>query len=302
MIGQLKNTQGKYGIFLTGVKENKMNHQEGRFNTFDNLSLYEQSWRPDTAPKGVILIIHGSFEHSGRYMDAALSFVNCGYSVYAFDSRGHGKSDGERAFVSSFDILIRDIKSFFALVKDREPNTPFFLLGHSVGGAVVTLFEIKYSLSCVINGIILSAPALKFDDSLFPFARILSFTAGYLFPRLKMGKLDSRFLSRDPGVIKAYNNDPFVCNEGLFAGTILGFLRAIDIIQGQMEKVKSPLLILHGTDDRLADLEGSRELYSRASSTDKTLDLYQDFYHELFNEPGKEKVFADVVSWLDAHL
>ncbi len=221
--------------------------------------------------------------------------------LLAFDLRGHGKSEGERAFIGSFDLLLQDLERFIAFVRQKEINKAIFLLGHSAGGSIIALSAINNKLPD-IKGAILSAPVLKLNTGLPFMTAFFSSFIGYFLPRMKLNKLNARLLSQDPEVISSYLKDPLVYKEGLFAGVLSEFIRTINMIQAQMEAVTIPLLILHGTKDYFADIKGSKQLYDRSCSKDKTLNLYDNFYHELFNEPEKEKVFSDITAWLDKRV
>jgi len=121
-------------------------------------------------------------------------------------------------------------------------------------------------------------------------------------PKLKTIKLDSNGISRDPEIVKLYDTDPLCYRGGIPARSGAELTRTINRIQNQMDAIALPLLILHGTADRLADPEGSKRLYAHASSNDKTVKLYEGFYHEILNDPEKERVLNDIVQWLEAHL
>lgn len=116
-----------------------MRYQQSVFKTHDDLDLYYQSWKPDTDYKAVIIIVHGSFEHSGRYVNLAVWLVDNGYAVYSFDLRGHGRSGGKRAFVASFNLYVQDLERFLLLVNKSQIDKPVFILGHSAG-AIIALF------------------------------------------------------------------------------------------------------------------------------------------------------------------
>lgn len=276
-------------------------HGEQRLNTFDNLSLYVQWWKPPVAPKAVILIIHGSFEHGGRYAHLADYFVRLGFAIYAFDLRGHGKSEGERAYINSFGALIKDLEIFINFVAARESETPFFILAHSSGACIALLFAITYSFPA-IKGIILSSPALKMKEGVPILARVASGVIASVAPHFRIHKLNSNYLSRNLNVIKSYVDDPLVYNSGIYAGTISEFLKTTDKIRKNLEKVNSPMLILQGTDDKIVDPKGSKDVYALISSKDKTINLYDHCYHELFNEPGNEKIFNDIESWIEKRI
>jgi acylglycerol lipase len=279
--------------------KSKIQHEEGNFQTNDGLKLFEQSWQPAKKTKAVIVIIHGYAEHSGRYAHVADYFVNHGYAVETFDLRAHGKSSGKsgKTYIDSFDEFLSDVDLFLKRVQERHPNKIIFLLGHSVGGAIVTLYTITRNPD--LKGIILSGPTLKISDDISPLLVKLSSVIGKVLPKLPTIKVDGTAISRDPEIVKKYDNDPLNYRGGIPARTGAEVTRATKLIQEQMEAIKLPLLILHGTADRISDPEGSKQLYERAQSKDKTLKLYDGFYHEIFNEIEKESVLADIVEWLE---
>lgn len=278
-----------------------MRHSEGRFKATCGLELFEQRWLPRDDIRAVVVIVHGYAEHSGRYAHAADYMTRHGYAVYSFDLRGHGRSEGTRAFVRSFGEYLSDLKCFFERVNEREPARPIFMLGHSMGGTIVTLFSITHSPR--VHGLILSGALLKISGRISPGRRVFISAAGLLIPRLPViKKLNCRLISSDPSVAAAYDSDPLVYRGKLLAGQGREIHKAISSIQKRMECVSLPLLILHGTGDRLVDIEGSKQLYARACSTDKTLKLYEGFYHEVLNEPGKGQVLRDIALWLNTRV
>lgn len=278
-----------------------MRHNEDIFITFDGLRLFEQWWLPEDKPKAVVIIVHGYGEHSGRYGHAAEYLTQNGYCVYAFDLRGHGRSEGKRAFVWSFGEYLIDLENFLSRIRKAEGRKPVFILGHSLGGTIATLFAITRKPD--INGLILSGPFLKFTGDISPLLQNLALLLGPFFPKMPLFKrLNVYLISRDPEVVARYESDPLIYHGRTYVREAAEIIRAIKQIQAQMGTVSLPLIILHGTSDRLSEVEGSRQLYSRASSTDKTLKLYEGLYHEVLNEPQKMRVLADIVAWLDRHM
>ncbi|UCE05162.1 MAG: lysophospholipase [bacterium] len=280
--------------------KSKVQHDEGLFKTNDGLILFEQSWQPTKETKAVIVIIHGLAEHSGRYKHVVEYLLNHDYAVETFDLRSHGQSEGKNTYIRSFDEFLDDLDLFLKRVGERHHGKNILLLGHSMGGTIAVLFVISRKTD--LKGIILSGATLKISDEISPFLVRISSILGKLVPKLPTIKVDCNAISRDPEVVKKYDNDPLVYRGGILARTGAEFNRAIKLIQKQMEFVTVPLLILSGAADRLSDPEGSRQLYERAQSNDKALKLYEEFYHEILNEPEKEKVLADIVDWLDGHV
>lgn len=282
------------------VTKSQIQHQEGTFKTNDGINIFEQRWQPVTEPKAVIIIIHGYAEHSGRYAHVADYLANHGYAVETFDLRSHGKSDGKKTFIRSFDEFLSDVDLFLKRVQERHPNKNIFLLGHSMGGLIASLFVVTRKPN--VKGLLLSGASLKISDEISPMLVKLSSVIGAIVPRLPTIKLDGTAVSRDPEVVKKYDSDPLNYRGGIPARTGAEFNRGVKQIQEQMAAITLPLLIMHGTADRLADPAGSKQLYERAQSHDKTLKLYEGFYHEILNEPEKERVLGDIVEWINERL
>jgi alpha-beta hydrolase superfamily lysophospholipase len=278
--------------------------------TANGQSLFTRRWLPDREPKAVVLIVHGYAEHSGRYDHVGAWLAERGYAVEAFDLRGHGQSSGRRALVRSFDEYLTDLTAVLADVAQRHPGKPLFLLGHSMGGAIVTLFVIRehnvaeafQPRSSGIAGVILSGPGIRGRRSAPRPVLWLFRLIGRLFPTMRLGKLDAGAVSRDPAVVARYENDPLVYRRGMPAGTLVAMIKAGREINEHMERFGLPLLIVHGSEDALTDPEGSRRLVDRAGVDDKQLKVYPGLYHEVLNEPEQQQVLGDIVRWLDAHV
>jgi len=262
----------------------------------DGLRLRHRWWWPAGQSAGVVVFVHGVAEHCGRYVQAAEAFCQCGCAVHAMDLRGHGESEGERAWVGSFGQYLDDLDRLLACVREVHPGLPVFMLGHSMGGAIVARFLIERKAN--VAGAILSAAALKLPARLFPLLRLLAPLASLLAPRLRLVSLGAKCLSRDAQVVADFEADPLNFHGRLPTRTGAEILHAVRVIESRMEEVRSPIIILHGTGDRVTDSDGSRALQARAGSNDKTLRLYDGLYHDLLHEPEREQVLADVLEWL----
>lgn len=276
-----------------------MSHHEDRFNTRDGPSLFEQWWLPDGDPAAAVVVVHGINEHSGRYAGLAADLNRRGYAVFTMDLRGHGRSEGDRALIRSFDQYLDDLEILLARVAARQPGKPLFLFGHSMGGAIVALLAITRPPK--VRGLILGAPAVLIAGNVFPVLRRLASLASAVWPTLRLVRMGCRFISRDPAVVEGFRSDPLVFHGRFPVRTGAEILRAAQRIQRGMDQLQLPLLVLHGTADFVTDPKGSRLLAARAGSTDKTLRLYRGLYHELLSEPEREQVLADLLAWLDAH-
>ncbi|MFH1003159.1 MAG: alpha/beta hydrolase [Chloroflexota bacterium] len=277
-----------------------MSQFEDHFPADRKCRLYYRGWLPDDKPRAVLVIVHGLAEHSGRYANLAAHFVPRGYALYAHDQRGHGQSPGKHGYVKRFADFTGDLNAFLGLIRRRHPGTPVFLVGHSVGGLIATVYTARNPEG--LAGLILSGATLKTGNSVPPAAVILARLLSWLLPGLGLAVIDASAISQDQAVVTAYVNDPLVyrgkISARLGAELVTGLKRLPRLIPG----IKLPLLIMHGTADRLSDPAGSQLLYDRAGSPDKTLRVYPGFYHEIFNEPGRERVLTDMATWLSERL
>jgi acylglycerol lipase len=269
------------------------------FKTTDRANLYGQSWR-STRSVGVAIVVHGYAEHSGRYQWFALQLVERGFDIHTFDLRGHGKSSGERNIVRSYDECLTDLATFVQQVKLKEPDKPLFLFGHSFGGTIAALFAIRSQP--LLNGLVLSSAFVGANRHISTLSLRLIMLVGYLLPKFPTLFLDSQTLSRDLKVVEIYEADLLVGRGRMPARTLSEMLKATAEIQDRMNEIELPLLVLHGTADRLVSMEGSKNFYLNVGSKDKSIELYDGFYHELLNEPEKIQILSGIEVWLHKHL
>ncbi|MDY6874723.1 MAG: alpha/beta hydrolase [Chloroflexota bacterium] len=275
-----------------------MGHKESTFSGFGGLELYYQCWRPEVEPRAALAVVHGFGEHSGRYGNVVDWFVPRGCAVYAFDLRGHGRSPGPRGYINEWAEFREDVKSFLELVHEQEPERPVFLLGHSMGGLIVLEYVLHHPEGLI--GVIASGPALEVGIS--PFLMALSKVLSGVLPRLTLGtKLDATTISRDAAVVEAYVSDPLVHSLGT-PRLSTELTRATEWTQAHAAEMRIPCLIVHGSADRLVPPEGSRIFYENVTFADKERQAYEGYYHEVFNDVGKERVLADVEAWIERHL
>jgi alpha-beta hydrolase superfamily lysophospholipase len=275
-----------------------MDHIEGKFKGVRNTNIYYQAWLPAGDVKAVLLVVHGLGEHSGRYMNVVDHFVPLGYAVYALDHIGHGKSDGDREIVAKFDDFTDTLTIYFNMVKDWQKDKPVFLLGHSLGGAIVSYYLLDHQAD--FKGAIISAPAVKVGDSITPMTITMSKVLSKIAPRMGVLALDASMISKDPLVVQAYVNDPLVFHGKTPARIAAEMLSAMQRISAEAGKITLPILIVQGGDDKLVDPAGAQMLIDLVSSRDKTLAFYPGMYHEVFNEPNRMGVLKEVETWLAA--
>ena len=272
---------------------------EKRITTADGVELHLR-WTMAAKPKGTVLVVHGVGEHGGRYKNVEDALVPAGWSVFTYDHRGHGLSTGRRTHVASFDDYADDLQRVYDEVQTLAGKGKVFLWGHSMGGLIATVWAGLRRTA--VWGAVLVAPPYKIAVPV-PKAKIIAAKVlSRIVPALALAnEVDPSVLSRDPAVGKAYATDPLVIRKATVRwGAEL--LAAIDRVNARAAEVQVPYLLLHGTADKITHPDGSRDFHARTASADKTLKIYDGYYHELHNEPASEraKVFADAIAWLDA--
>ncbi|OZD70979.1 MULTISPECIES: alpha/beta hydrolase [Nocardiaceae] len=253
-------------------------------------------WTPDAEITGLVVLSHGLGEHARRYDHVAAVLGDLGLVVYAIDHRGHGRSGGKRLESKSWSDYVSDLHELFRIARAAHPNTKTFLLGHSMGGAIALSYALEHQAE--LDGLMLSGPAVVLGDGtpkiLVPIGKIL----GRIAPSVPVQALDSADVSRDPAVVAAYDADPLVHHGKVPAGLASHLVGAMDSFPAALPSLTLPVLLQHGSEDKLADVAGSRMIAERAGSTDLTLEVYDGLFHEVFNEPEREQVLADLVAWL----
>jgi alpha-beta hydrolase superfamily lysophospholipase len=267
----------------------------------DGTRLFVRKWRTEQKPKAHLLLIHGFSEHSGRYEEWARKFVAQNIEVVAFDLRGHGKSGGIRGHTPGFDQLLKDID---LVLKENKPddNQPLFLYGQSLGGGLV----INYGLSRAngFDGIIATSPWLKLSTEPKAFILLLSRALKIIAPRaVRDSKLDINYLSHDPEVIRKYEADTLTHRQitpHLFFGARKAGYQAIK----KAGQLQHPLLLMHGTGDKITSLRASEQFAQNAVKENKDVRFIQwdGLYHELHHEVEKDQVFDAIRSWIDDQL
>jgi len=276
-----------------------MRQNEGYFTGTGNTKLYWRCWLPDSQPKAIIVAVHGLGEHISRYTNLVNNVVPRGYAVYGLDHFGHGKSEGTRVFVPRFQVYLDDLKTFYDIVKKDNPSLKIFLLGHSMGGLIATAYTVEHQKD--LAGLIVSAPAVIPGESITSSTITLAKVLSAIAPRFGVQALDSSTLSHDKAVVEAYDKDPLVYRGKITARLGSELFSAMSKLGQLMPTITLPILIMQGSEDRLVNHEGSKLLYAKVGSQDKTLKIYDAFYHEIFNEPDRAKVFADLDAWLESH-
>jgi alpha-beta hydrolase superfamily lysophospholipase len=278
-----------------------MLHHTALMETADGLKLHTESWLPEGKPFATLILVHGYGEHLGRYRHVAEHFVNTGFAIYALDHRGHGKSEGLRAYVDRFGYFIADLHQFVLRVRLAHPQIKVFMLGHSLGALIATTYCQTHPDQ--MDGLITSGVPLNADANVSPLLVLAGNVLTNIIPKvpfLAFGDMD--ILSRDPQVVRAFNEDPLTWKQPMRVRLGVEINHAAGRARADVSRLKLPLLVLHGAADQMVAPSGSQTLYDGAGSKDKTLKFYAELRHEIMNEPEKAEVFADIEDWLMERL
>lgn len=246
------------------------------------------------SPKALIVIAHGLCEHLNRYDYFTEKLNENGYSVYRYDQRGHGKSEGKKVFFSDFNEMPDDTDVFIDMAREEGNGKKVFLLGHSMGGETAVLYGTKYPGKA--DGIITSGALTRYNNPLmgdqFPIEAPVD---TYIANALGAG------VCSDPMVIEAYANDPLV-EKQISVGLINQIYAGVLWLKENTVNFVDPVLILHGANDGLVSVKDSLEFFDEIKSDDKSLRIYANLFHEILNEPSKDEIIADILLWLDKHI
>ncbi len=264
----------------------------------DSTKIFVRSWRPQGPARGLLVIAHGFKAYGGLYGWTAEQLASRGISVYALDHRGHGNSGGERYTVGNISEYIADIDQLVELAKRREPGLPLFLLGHSAGGVMGCVYALEHPAK--LAGFICESYAL---DVYAPgLALTMLKGLSYVVPHLHVLDLQNKRFSRDLAVVQALDDDPLIPQMKYPVGTVAALVRAADRVRSNLSRITLPVLIMHGTADKLTEPAGSQLFYDKAGAKDKTLKLYEGYAHDLLADIGKEHPLSDLSAWIDAHI
>ena len=266
------------------------------WKSFDGLDLFVNNWQPDDYPKAIINFVHGLGSHSGRIEELAKKFVDVGYAVLSFDLRGHGMSEGKIGYVKSYDYIMKDIDNLMSHSNKIYPNIPKIIYGHSLGGNLV----LNYILTHEFDGkaAIVTSPWLRLvmqpSKTKLVFAKLM----GKIYPSLVLPTgLNPEFLSHDFEKVDEYINDPLVHYK-----ISINFYNEVNEkgkwILGNYNRLKIPLLLMHGDADKITSYKASEE-FAQNSKKLTTLKIWDNMYHELHNEIDNNKVFDYIINWIN---
>jgi alpha-beta hydrolase superfamily lysophospholipase len=273
---------------------------ERSFDGVSGVRIVYDVWHPDVPARGVVVVCHGYAEHARRYDHVAQRFGEAGLITYAIDLRGHGRSGGKRVYLRNISGYTDDFHTLVGIAATEHPDLPRIVLGHSMGGGVVFAYGVEHPGD--YTAMVLSGPAVYAQDAVSSFMIRVAKVVGSILPGLPVEKLPTEAISRDPEVVSAYMADPLVHHGKLPAGIGKALIKVGESMPQRAAAITAPLLVVHGEQDKLIPVDGSRHLMECVGSADAHLKVYPGLYHEVFNEPERAVVLDDVTSWIEAKI
>lgn len=274
-----------------------MNRTEGNFRGYDGTELFFQTWGGDS-PKGTVLVTHGLAEHSECYNRLAEGLAPYHWNLVGWDLRGHGRSEGKRGYVKNFSEFSKDLFELVEFLKKRiKPQEPLFLLGHSTGGLIATQYLIDFGgsgftslcLSSPLFGIALAVP--KFKDMAAKFLH-------KFVPSLTLNnEIIYEQLTHDEEVYRSYAMDA-LRHDRISLSLFMSMVETMDYAMLNASKIKLPLFMQLAGQDLVTSTKASEQFFERAGSARKDIKVYKNYYHEIFNEIGRDLVFSDLNQFL----
>ncbi|XP_075039731.1 monoglyceride lipase [Mixophyes fleayi] len=270
-----------------------------RYVNADGQKIYCRDWIPSSPPRALVFVVHGAGEHCNRYDDMAQILTGLNFLVFSHDHVGHGQSEGERMIVSDFQVYIRDGLQHVDLMRKEHPDLPLFLCGHSMGGAISILMANERP--DLFSGLILISPlVLPNPESASSFKVFAAKILNHVLPNFSLGCIDPNYVSRNKTEVESYSSDPLVNHGGMKVSFAVQLLNATARVEKALPHFNLPLLLFHGTTDKLCDFRGSQLMMETITSVDKTLKVYENAFHALHKELPEvtSSVFQEMESWI----
>jgi len=275
-----------------------MNHSTFNFSSKDGLSLMGRAWLSNQSDiRGMVHLVHGLGEHSGRYAHIAKALNDAGYHLVGFDLRGHGLSEGKRGHSPNLETLLDDVQSFLDEIGKRFGQFDAkFLYGHSLGANIVLNFGLRRSAD--LSGIIATSPSLRLAFAPPKLKLIMGKVIAAVMPSMLMNNgLEQDALSRDKAIVKAYTDDVLV-HDHISTKLAMDLFDSGTYALEHASHWQLPLLLMHGTADRITSSKASQEFAQKAGSPVELV-LWEGYYHETHNDLGKQQVIAKMIEWLN---
>lgn len=295
------------------VSNAPVKHERRELDAPDGTCLRVEQWTPAGEVRFVVAIVHGNFEHVGRYADEAMDLCAKGGLVFGLDHRGQGESSGVRGHVESFDEYSLDLRHVLldfagqCPPQQRPDQMPWFLFAHSMGGLIALGYLLDHVEDVALRGAIISSPLLGLAVKVNPIKLLVGKLAATLMPKLSLpSEIPAAAICRDEAEVARYEADPRRTRV-VTAAWFAAMKRAIERVDRDVSKLTLPLLWYYGTGDLICDHTASERIAGKlvnTKSNDQTLRGFEGYFHELHNEPAtlRRPVIEMVQSWIEARV
>lgn len=278
-----------------------IHRSEGYFDGYDGSELFHQSWQVKS-PRATLVVTHGIGEHSESYNRFAQGMTGLGYDVIAWDLRGHGRSSGNRGTVGQFMEYAKDLDHFVKhLAIKGQLTKPFYFIGHSMGG-LVTALKIIEGGEADSKGVVLSSPLFGIGVPVPQIKEQAARWVSQFLPKLTLhNEINYQDLTHDRSVTEEYDKD-VLRHDQISVGLFVEMVATIEYVKTNADRFRAPVFVQQAGDERIVSRAATELVFEKLGSTDKTLKIYEDMLHEIYNEVGRAHVYADLSNWLEAHL
>jgi len=275
-----------------------MIEREHRFENADGITLFYREWLPDSGKaRGIVFILHGINEHSGRYRHVAEALTAVGFACYGIDHRGHGLSGGLRTHIPDLQLAVDDIEQLYRLVHTERPQLPSLIFAHSMGSLIGLGFVLRQPAG--LHGIALSGVAIHGERELPAWLVSILLLAARFIPKVRLSpRGPASVLTRDEDKLREWREDPLVEKRMWRIGTSAAMVCMARFVCASVQAIKLPLLAMHGGADKLTPPSGAHFLAENASSSDITVKIYEGLRHELVNEIERDEIISSLRDWL----
>ncbi|KAL7001140.1 acylglycerol lipase [Sarracenia purpurea var. burkii] len=288
----------------SGIREEEWYEKNSK-----GLEIFCKSWlpKPGVRIKGSLCFCHGYGDTCTFFFEGiAKQIAASGYGVYAIDHPGFGLSEGLHGYIPSFDDIVDNTIEQYNKIKERPEvrGLPCFILGQSMGGAVALKVHLKEPHDW--DGVVLVAPMCKISEDIAPPEAIVKVITllSKVMPKAKLApQIDPKLAFRELEKRKMASYNVICYSDPMRLKTAVELLKTAKYVESHVQKVSSPLLILHGAADKVTDPLVSQFLYDKASSRDKTLKIYDEGYHCILEGEPDDRIFSvlnDIITWLDS--
>ncbi|MFP2994977.1 lysophospholipase [Spongiivirga sp. MCCC 1A20706] len=274
-----------------------MKHKEFFLKKYHQ-QIFAQSWTPNE-PKAIVLLVHGFGEHSSRYAEFVVPhLIDNSFAVFTYDNIGHGKSTGKRGDCESYEQLMAILNDAYDEVRERFVDLPVFLYGHSMGGNLVINYTLRIEPG--VKGTIASSPYLRLAFKPPSWKMSIGKLFYKIAPSITLSAgLEVNHLTRDKVEVEKYKNDPLV-HDKVSPMFTFPIMEAGEWAITNSEHLSTPMLVAHGTGDKVTSHEASKEFAK--GSPKASLQLFDGGYHEMHNDLDKKDFMKTLITWMDKQL